>query len=443
MRPLFGALLLGFTACTSGVSTTTSSAPESTVTSLPADSTGVAEVTSLPADSAGVAGVTSLPADSAGVAETAPNLELPPAPWAGLKLPSADVDTLLLDTWLQSANHGYCSLLAPVSFGPDGENAVPRRAGFTHDDWSVAWDNPDGPGMTGSSEACDDCGRSAFGILGSSGLDDDRLGARWSDGSGMELHRSDFHVYADGHNRVLANLAVAGQPCSYSAFSSLGEEHLLWFVDQLRFVDGYYSEPIEPGFVGVSVTNAGDPPWAEPPLKTEDVDALLLERWDEAADRFGDGVECPLMALADLGGDADEATIRTARFGGWGVAWDNPDGPGHDGFNGDCSDCGRGVVGLSGGDGGPASIPSERPYRVEWNDGSYAAYGYDGHLYNQLPPDRIETRDPQTGEITTPPLHAYLAIADQPWCTYELWTHLGTDHIHYLFEQLRYVNSYP
>ncbi len=75
---------------------------------------------------------------------------------------------MLLDAWSGSANRGYCSLLAPASLGPEGSEATPRVAGFTPElDWSVAWDNPAGPGMTGSSELCEDCGRSAFGILGS------------------------------------------------------------------------------------------------------------------------------------------------------------------------------------------------------------------------------------------------------------------------------------
>lgn len=365
---------------------------------------------------------------------------LPPAPWSGAKLDPANVDVLLLDAWSQAGNKGYCSLLAPVELGPDGENAVPRLAGFTpHLDWFIAWDNPDGPGMTGSSELCEDCGRSAFGIHGVDLLKDGAE-ARWSDGSGMTIHPQDGQ-YADGHQRVLANIVVAGQPCFYQAWSSIGREHLLWFVDQLRFVDGYYSEPIEANVSGdVTVISLGDPPWIAPPLQETDVDLLLLQRWEETS---GGGGQCPLLALADLGPGNDQSEIRTARFGGWGVAWDNPEGPGHDGFNEPCSDCGRGVVGLSGGRGSPDSAPQGRPFRAEWEDGSYALYGYEGNLYNQLPPDRIDARDQVTGEPTTPPLHAWLQTADQPTCLYEIWTHLGDDHLHYLFTQLRYVTGYP
>ena len=421
MRPILGVLLMVLAACTTSAITTTSVGVESSVSSGPV--------------------TTAISAEEIDAVSTTTILDLPLAPWSGGTLTPADVDLLLLDAWSEAANRGYCSLLAPASLGPEGENAVPRRAGFTPDeDWHVAWDNADGPGMTGDSEGCDDCGRSAFGVHGTTLLNDG-ISARWSDGSGMEVLPSDFQVYTDGHQRVLANLVVTGQPCLYQVWSSLGEEHLVWFVNQLRFVESYYSEPFEPRRIGeATVIGLGDPPWEAPPLQEAEVDPLLLQRWEEASDRGG---QCPLLALSDLGPGNGEAEIRTARFGGWGVAWDNPDGPGHDGTNEPCSDCGRGVVGLSGGRGSPDTIPQGRPFRAEWEDSSYAVYGYEGNLYNQLPLDRIDMRDQVTGELTTPPLHAWIQIADQPDCLYQIWTHLGEDHLHYLFAQLRYVTGYP
>lgn len=368
-------------------------------------------------------------------------VDLPDAPWAQGFLTPDRVDSTLLDAWSNAANRGYCALLAPASLGPEGSEAITRVAGFTPEsNWSVAWDNPTGPGMTGSSELCEDCGRSAFGIRGSDLLNDGTE-PTWSDGSGVTLHPQDGQ-YADGHKRVLANLVVSGQPCLYQVWSSLGETHLEWLIDQLRFVDGYYSEPIEAGFGQVEVVELGRPGWTGPPLPADAVEPLLIDRWEQATER-SQNRECPLLALDDLGPGNEQALIRTANFGEWGVAWDNPTGPGHDGRNRPCSDCGRGVVGLSGGRGSLEVAPPARPYRAEWDDGSQGIFGYEGNLHNQLPADRIDLRDPVTGDPVTPRLHAWFEIADERGCVYELWTHLGQDHLHYLFTRLRYVTGHP
>ena len=70
-------------------------------------------------------------------------------------------------------------------------------------------------------------------------------------------------------------------------------------------------------------------------------------------------------------------------------------------------------------------------------------FGYEGLLYNQLPLDLIDVRDPKTGDPTTPPIHAWIQPADNPECRYELWTHLGEEHLLDLFRQLRYVMIQP
>lgn len=364
---------------------------------------------------------------------------LPDPPWSGEFLATDDVDAVLLDSWHEAANRGYCALLAPRALGPDGEGAVARTAGFTAGlEWFIAWDNPAGPGMTGNSQLCEDCGRSAFGIQGSAQLRTQPTSVKWNDGSGLTHGRQGS--YEDGHERVRADLKVVGQPCSYAVWSSLGVDHLNWFVDQLRFVEGHYSEPVEIGSPGsTTVRSLGVAPWSAPHLRESDVDRLLLNRWAESSASQA----CPLLALAGLGDDAHEATIRQARFGGWGVAWDNPAGPGHDNQNEPCSDCGRGVIGLSGGRGGVNINPEATPHRVEWDDGSTAVFGYEGLLYNQLPLDLIDVRDPKTGDPTTPPIHAWIQPADNPECRYELWTHLGEEHLLDLFRQLRYVMIQP
>jgi hypothetical protein len=365
----------------------------------------------------------------------APWSELPNPPWSGEFLVADQVDVVLLDSWEKAANRGYCALLAPRALGADTEMAVARTAGFTAElEWFIAWDNPAGPGMTANSDLCEDCGRSAFGIHGSDQLRNRGVGVKWNDGSG--LNHAPQGSYDDGHERVGASLSVAGQPCSYRVWSSLGVAHLDWFIDQLRFVEGHYSEPIKIGPpVSSTVESLGAAPWSAPPLLESEVDELLLNRWAEAP-ASGD---CPLLAFAGLGDGADEPTIRLARFGGWGVAWDSPTGPGHYNTSEPCSDCGRGVIGLSGGSGGVSINPEAAPNHVEWDDGSTAIFGYDGLLYNLLPLERIDIRDPKTGDPTTPPIHAWIQTADNPQCAYEVWTHLGNEHLLQLFDQLRYV----
>ena len=212
MRSVFGALLVVVTACTSDGSTTTTSVSEATTST-------VSKVTS-----------------TAGQPDTSAVVELPSAPWTGQPLDPEAVEPLLSEAWHEAANRQECPLLAPANLGPEGEAAVARQAGFEPDlEWFVAWDNPDGSGMTGNSEACEDCGRSAFGIHGSSSLAENAE-PQWNDGSSMTVHTQGFVAYEDDHHRELAVISVSDHPCSYEVWSSLGKDHLSWFVDQLRYV---------------------------------------------------------------------------------------------------------------------------------------------------------------------------------------------------------------
>ena len=212
MRSVFGALLVVITACTSNGSTATTSVSEATTTTVSAS------------------------ASTADQPDASAVVDLPPAPWTEQPLDPETVEPLLLDAWHEAANHQECPLLSPVTLGPEGETATARRAGFEPDlEWFVAWDNPEGPGMTGNSGACEDCGRSAFGIHGSSSIAD-AAEPQWDDGSSVTVHTQDFVAYEDGHHRELAVISVTGHPCSYEVWSSLGEDHLSWFVDQLRYV---------------------------------------------------------------------------------------------------------------------------------------------------------------------------------------------------------------
>ena len=311
------------------------------------------------------------------------------APWAGAPLSQADVPEVLAEQWKIAENRLWCSALAPADLGPQGTQAVPRAANFGGG-WGVAWDNPDGPGSTGASEYCLDCGRSAFGVAGVGGVVGEDTATRmpnvleWSDGSKAGYTGEGL----DPTNpKLLGEIAVAGQGCMYQVWSHLGAAHLEQFINSLRFVVGLQA--------------------------------------------------IPLIAFADLGEGVGDARIRIANLGNWGVAWDNPSGPGHDGFNQPCLDCGRGAIGL-GARYGVGDNVRGYPHRIEWDDGSFAEYGWRlGD--NSLPEDRIIFNDPETGEPTVPAREARLVIAGTD-AEFIVWSHLGEDHLLHLLNSLRFVD---
>lgn len=375
------------------------------------------------------------------------------APWTQAEVEPSDVEPLLVELWLRSEARHTCSLLAPTSLGPEGGAAVPRQAGFgPYPEVYVAWDNPDGPGMTGESRLCEDCGRSAIGIhlRGFSG--ERRLTwetergvttLEFSDGSSLSYRMDEDDLYQDGTARLLGRLYLAPEGCEYGIWTSFGEDHLLWLVDQLRFVSDHRAllEDTEPP--DQQVIQAGEPPWSGPAMSRDDVDGLLLGRWDDYAADVGDPERtCPLLAFEGLGPDLTEATIRVANYGPWGVAWDNPSGPGHDTQAYPCADCGRGVVLLTGGT-GPRPEMVSMPKRIEWSDGSYAEYGYDRMPFVLLPEEQVTVPDRNTGEPAKPAQEAFVYPSDHPNCVYELWSHLGTTHVEFLLGQLRYVEGAP
>lgn len=388
------------------------------------------------------------PLPEEGASSSTSPVELESAPWSGSFLDVDQAEPLLVEAWSESLTRHTCSLIAPADLGAEGVDAVPRSARSPPgEEVFVAWDNPDGPGMTGDSQLCENCGRSAFGISLLGRMPEFELesrvqalgpfGSTWADGSQLwfEPKSEAREDYADGHHRVFGNLLVGHENCLYHVWSSLGEDHLMWFVDQLRLVEGHVAE-----FAGESPPtleiDGGPPPWNAVPLTDRDVEPLLLERWDET------GRHCPLLTFADMGPELEDATIRTANIDGYGVAWDTPSGYGHDGFGQPCSDCGRGAAGLTGRRADERYSRVDWAFRVVWSDGSFAEYG-SPELAKGVAEEELRVPDANTGDPATFALHAFIAVADQPECGYEVWTHHGKDHLHYLFTQLRYVTGHP
>lgn len=340
-------------------------------------------------------------------------------PWGAAPLATGDVPDVLGVQWEGSELREFCSALYPGL--PLTEDAAIRSANFG-DGWAVAWDLPDGPGRLPSGEYCEDCGRGAFGVAGATGPaigDETEVWAQrldWSDGSKAGYG---FEGFGDGSQGepLLMYLLIADEGCLYNVWSFLGEDHLLGLVAGLRFVDGLRGVPT-PWIAEApppEIVEAGEPAWVtEPPVAATEISNLYVVEWEDEA---GSPASCPLLAFADLGAAAADAALRRANSANeMLLAWDRPSGPGHDAGSAPCADCGRGAIGLGTFLGGQIG---ERPITRSWSDGSQAAtfagfYGTEALLQ----PEGFG-------------------------CVYWLWSHLGEDHLDYLFTQLRRVAGYP
>lgn len=145
-------------------------------------------------------------------------------------------------------------------------------------------------------------------------------------------------------------------------------------------------------------------PWAGAPLPQDRVAPHFLSEWRRAANRE----VCAPIAPAALGEGAG-AVPRAATFsGGWAVAFDRAGV--------------RSAFGVAGTGTSSAPDPAEYrwPQRRSWADGSSAGYGPEGG--------------------TGPSELAYLRIAGQG-CLYNVWSRLGREHLEFLLEQLRFVDT--
>lgn len=143
-----------------------------------------------------------------------------------------------------------------------------------------------------------------------------------------------------------------------------------------------------------------DPPWRQasplPPRKAP----LVVAAWRRAENRK----ICAPLAFDPAAVDRRARPRRAIFSGGWGVAWDLPGQ--------------RSAFGIAGTGVGPDEGPPW-PFRMEWNDGSWAGYGLEGG---------------------SGPHHlAYLVVAGQG-CLYNVWSALGREHLEQLLKHLRLVN---
>jgi hypothetical protein len=164
------------------------------------------------------------------------------APIAAAEVP------VMAGEWNEAENRSSCAALAPVGGVAD---ANPRPANFAGG-WAVAWDAPDGPGMSADGVFCPDCGRSAVGVAGTGAAVDETVirswpnVIEWNDGSvvgyGVEgsiaSEIDDAATTSVDSPTMLAFLAVTGQECLYNVWSRRSEAELVDVINRLRFVEG-------------------------------------------------------------------------------------------------------------------------------------------------------------------------------------------------------------
>jgi hypothetical protein len=152
-----------------------------------------------------------------------------------------------------------------------------------------------------------------------------------------------------------------------------------------------------------SAPRTASAPWSGTKLPASSVPPVYLAEWKVAENR----ATCAPLAFASLG-EQSSATPRRANFsGGWAVAYDLPNQ--------------RSAFGIAG---AGVDIEGERydqwPHNVAWSDGSSAGYGPEGG--------------------SGPKQLAYLEVAGQR-CLYNVWSHLGVEHLEFLLDQLRFIDA--
>ena len=365
------------------------------------------------------------------------------SPWSVPPLPSEAVPSILKPAWDSAGNKSFCAALYPANANDLGADAVVRTADFGSDAWALAWDRPEGHGRTADEGYCEDCGRSAFGVAGTSLSADESTAVwpdriEWSDGSVAGYGLEGLADPGSGAPH-LAYLTIPGQGCQYNVWSFLGEDHLLQLLNELRYVEGMLAKVIDQP--GPAIEALAPVPWQRTPVGSAAVPQPLLDEWTEEVVRQQ---TCPLLTPVALGAGAEGALPRRATNSGEMLAaWDLPSGPGRYGTGDYCADCGRGAFGI-----GTISRDVDAPANFEgfavthtWTDGSELRVISEATEFFSVAPDRTEFTDPNTDAPVEPPLNAYLLIPGLS-CGYRLWSFLGQDHLIELTQGLRPVVEY-
>lgn len=154
---------------------------------------------------------------------------LPDAPWASEQVAVGAAPEAVMNAWIAADNRGWCAPLVPSD--ADGARASALDGG-----WALEFDQQGAPGIGADGDTCRRCGRSAFGIAGTS-MPVDSL-------NDFETDAAPEPTYADGSATMVtseggvasATISVGGQGCVYQVWSFLGEDHLRGLIEGLRVV---------------------------------------------------------------------------------------------------------------------------------------------------------------------------------------------------------------
>ncbi len=144
-------------------------------------------------------------------------------------------------------------------------------------------------------------------------------------------------------------------------------------------------------------------PWNQPPLRSDQVPAVLAEEWRKAANReWCSGLFSEFLF--------DWSGIRAANFSdGWAVAYDSSDQ--------------RSLFGIAGAAVmAPADVGIRWPNRIRFDDGT--VFGWGGEGFDESNPRRL-------GELSLP----------GEGCLYQIWSEAGDDPLVEIAKSLRRVES--
>jgi hypothetical protein len=187
----------------------------------------------------GSAAVSTPAVSSASTLASAPASEasLPDAPWQRERIAQTTVPAELVDAWQRSDNRDWCAPVAPQALA--GSSA--RRADY-EGGWAIEFDREGLPGVARNGQACESCGRGAFGVAGTAVRVDDEDPTEaeeraFRDGSRVRLETQYDEESAESPTANVATIKIAGQDCVYQVWSFVGEDHLEELIQTLRFVN--------------------------------------------------------------------------------------------------------------------------------------------------------------------------------------------------------------
>jgi hypothetical protein len=209
---------------------------------------GVDEMTPLPGEPGEL---TELPDDLPSPAPS--SLTLDPTPsWSGAPLPAADAPAFV-EAWNRDPYARECPALAPDDLG-EGAGATPRVTDRgLPGAWWVEYDLAGAPGEVDIQSPAADAGRANFFVSATIGepgyelpVSEESINSwpnvhHWSDGSSVGWGVAGRGVLQQAApewpTHWLAYMELEGSRCFYQVGSYLSEEHLIFLLSHLRFVE--------------------------------------------------------------------------------------------------------------------------------------------------------------------------------------------------------------